>query len=272
MTNELYRTLAGEEQPVPDSLTPALPPNTSASGLAVAARLSGGPVFYLFSLGLVAALTIGTFLGIGLLLLLHDPVGQPPAATRSIPPEAAPISAETRAVAPPAAGAAVISAAGSTPPPRNSREASERTPAAPAEGGDGWDRATAATAPSPSPRTSPPEPPANRGTEPTPPAGAGSAPLSAAEIATLLAEGDALFRKGDLDAARRSYRQAVAAGEGRGALGIGASYDPAFVGRFGVRGASADLAEARIWYRRALDLGATEAEGRLTELEAGPQR
>ncbi len=271
MTDEPSGTLAGEEQPVTGSLIPALPPNTSASGRAAAARLSGGPVFYLFSLGLVAALTIGIFLGIGLLFLLHDPVGRRPAATRSIPPGAALISAETRPAPPPAGKAAVIPAAGSIASPRNSHEMPEQMPAAPAEGGDGSDRATAATASSPS-RASPPEPPANRGAEPSRPAGAGRAPPSAAEIATLLADGDALFRKGDLDAARLSYRQAVAAGEGRGALGIGATYDPAFVGRFGVHGASADLAEARSWYRRALDLGATEAEGRLTELEAGPQR
>ena len=105
-----------------------------------------------------------------------------------------------------------------------------------------------------------------------PPGQPASEPLSAAQIAMLLARGDAAFRQGDIASARLFYQPAVAAGEGRGALGMGATYDPDFLRRSRLRGLPADPAKARAWYLRALALGAAEAESRLVKLQASAPR
>jgi hypothetical protein len=95
--------------------------------------------------------------------------------------------------------------------------------------------------------------------------------LPSAEITTLLAQGDAAFRDGDLTSARLYYLRAFGAGDGRGALGIGASYDPFFLRRFYLWTQHPDLAEARAWYERAHALGAPEAASRLAGLRAKPE-
>jgi TPR repeat protein len=100
---------------------------------------------------------------------------------------------------------------------------------------------------------------------PVPPAA--SARLSIGEIAELLARGDALFRTGDVASARLFYERAASGGDGRSALRLGATFDPAFLDRDPLRGVRGDLAEARIWYQRARDLGEAEAERRLKSLE-----
>jgi hypothetical protein len=93
------------------------------------------------------------------------------------------------------------------------------------------------------------------------------APLPAAEIRALLTQGDAAFRRGDLTSARLLYRRAFEAGDGHGALGIGASYDPLFLGWFRLWTQPSDPDRARAWYLRARDLGSPEAAGRLDRLE-----
>jgi hypothetical protein len=84
-----------------------------------------------------------------------------------------------------------------------------------------------------------------------------------AEIAALLARGDASFALGDLSSARLFYERAADAGEGRAALRLGHTYDPVFLdfANLHVRG---DAAVAESWYRRARELGETEAELLLT--------
>jgi TPR repeat protein len=96
--------------------------------------------------------------------------------------------------------------------------------------------------------------------------------LPPAEIATLLTRGDAAFRDGDLTSARLYYLRAFGAGDGRGALGIGASYDPWFLRRFHLWTQRADPTEAKAWYVRARDLGSTEAESRLDRYKTRPPR
>jgi hypothetical protein len=91
--------------------------------------------------------------------------------------------------------------------------------------------------------------------------------LSAVEITALLTQGDDAFRVGDLTSARLYYLRAFAVGEGRGALGIGASYDPVFLRRFHLWTQPADPAEAYAWYLRARNLGDFEAESRLAKLK-----
>jgi TPR repeat protein len=91
-------------------------------------------------------------------------------------------------------------------------------------------------------------------------------PISAAEIAVLVARGDALVGLGDLASARLFYARAAEAGDGGAALRIGATYDPAFLGRAGILGAPASQQQAISWYRRARNLGEAAAMQQLKSL------
>jgi hypothetical protein len=91
--------------------------------------------------------------------------------------------------------------------------------------------------------------------------------LPAAEIATLLAHGDALFSNGDLAAARLLYQRAADAGDGQAAMRLGETFDPVFLEHAQLHGARGDLKLALPWYRRARDLGVTEAGLLLRSLE-----
>jgi hypothetical protein len=102
---------------------------------------------------------------------------------------------------------------------------------------------------------------------PAPATPAASPRLSIEEIAELLARGDALLRTGDVASARLFYERAANAGDGRAALRVGGTFDPAFLDRNALRGVRGDPAEARYWYHRAHDLGEVEAERRLKRLD-----
>ena len=88
----------------------------------------------------------------------------------------------------------------------------------------------------------------------------------------MLGRGDALFHRGDFPAARQLYQQAFDSGAGRGALGLGATYDPSFLDRDGRHGLRGDPAIAGFWYRSALALGEAEAKVRLAGLDAASSR
>jgi len=92
--------------------------------------------------------------------------------------------------------------------------------------------------------------------------------LSAAEIADLLARGDWWFATGDVASARLFYERAAGVGEAQAAAKLGETFDPAFLSRLNLRGVRADPGMAVFWYRRARDLGATDAASRLIGLEA----
>jgi hypothetical protein len=93
--------------------------------------------------------------------------------------------------------------------------------------------------------------------------------LSAAEVGTLLARGDALFALGDAASARLYYERAADAGERQAALRLGKSFDPVFLSFARLRGVRGDTDQAASWYRRARELGDTEAEILLKRLEPG---
>ena len=98
------------------------------------------------------------------------------------------------------------------------------------------------------------------------------AQLPPVEINALLMQGDDAFRNGDLASARLLYRRVYDANDGRGALGIGASYDPVFLRRYHLWTRYANSEEARIWYLRAHDLGAQDAQTRLKRLNVKSAR
>jgi hypothetical protein len=84
-------------------------------------------------------------------------------------------------------------------------------------------------------------------------------PNTSAETAPLVERGDRLFGVGDIASARLFYERAADAGDGQAALRLGETYDPAFLERAQLR-VQGDRALAVFWYRRARELGASEAE------------
>jgi hypothetical protein len=270
-----------------DSARPDLAPrgmsgtaaSTGRSDTAAEARrqpgpvLSAGSLFYLTTVGLVAAVIIGVFFGAGFCLLtpLAHGVGSGPR-----PGEAAPsayglllpfagdhrTAVVDRVLSPehddPALSSAALPAVAEAPAPATKDALPRRTRI-------GASLAKAVdSAPMQSAATSAAEPSKIRATglaTPTP-------SLSVAEITELVEHGDALLHTGDVASARLFYERAAAAGDGRAALRLGATFDPAFLGRAGLGKVPADAAEARLWYGRALDLGAAEAKRQLNRLEA----
>jgi hypothetical protein len=116
---------------------------------------------------------------------------------------------------------------------------------------------TPAVAPPPAP------PPA---AAPTPPAAA-TIHIDNAEIATLIKRGKDLLMSGDIVSARLLLRRAADAGSADAALALGATFDPLVIARLGAIGMPADIAQARQWYQRAVELGSAAATGQLAKLE-----
>jgi TPR repeat protein len=82
-----------------------------------------------------------------------------------------------------------------------------------------------------------------------------------------MAQGDASFADGNVSVARFYYEQAVDAGDAEGAVRMGETFDPAYLTLGRPRQVFANREASRFWYRRALDLGVTQAKQRLDNLE-----
>ncbi len=184
-------------------------------------------------------------------LVGNPPVGNPPLGNPS--PSVAPLQPAPRA-APPAAAL--------TPTPEPLKP--QTTPAVPA--------------PAPLQPEQMPQPSASvapRAAEPQAPPPSVQSPagqqLSPTEIAALVARGDAFLSAADIVSARLFYERAANAGDSAAALRLGATFDPDFLGRVGVRGNPGDPAQAASWYRRARDLGDAAAAERLRNLGQHPR-
>ena len=208
-----------------------------------------------------------------------DPTAAP-ASTETAPPAdptAAPASAET---APPAAPALVETAppAGSTAGPAVAETAPPAEPtAAPAlvetapPAGSTAAPASAETAPPADPTAAPAL--AETGRQAVPAAvtadkARAPLPLPAEQITALLTRGDAFVRTRDIASARLFYERAADAGNGRAALRMGETFDRAFLDSIGIYRMIGDRQLALSWYRRARDLGDTEAAQLLHQLES----
>ncbi len=84
----------------------------------------------------------------------------------------------------------------------------------------------------------------------------------------LIRRGDDFLRHGNLAAARPFYRRAATVGLARGALRLGATFDPIELAKLPTAGLAPDPKLARKWYERARMLGAAEATARLSRLNA----
>jgi len=82
----------------------------------------------------------------------------------------------------------------------------------------------------------------------------------------LVAQAERYVTLGDIVSARLLFRRAADWGSAPAALRLAATYDPAELLRLQLQGVTPDRAEARKWYERARDLGAPEAQERLSKL------
>jgi hypothetical protein len=119
---------------------------------------------------------------------------------------------------------------------------------------------------------------AQTGTEPvsghqSPSAQRGSAArhLDAEEIATLINRGTDSLRSGDLVSARLLLRRAAEAGSASAALMLGTTFDPLVIQQLGAIGVVPDVAQARQWYEKAVELGSEPASQRLAKLARSGQ-
>jgi TPR repeat protein len=91
----------------------------------------------------------------------------------------------------------------------------------------------------------------------------GARRLDENEIAMLVRRGKDFLKDGDLASARLLLQRATAAGNAEAAFILGTTFDPLFMRRMGVIGAEPDITRAREWYKRAAELGSTEASQQL---------
>jgi hypothetical protein len=82
----------------------------------------------------------------------------------------------------------------------------------------------------------------------------------------LVKKGDDQLAEGNVAAARLFYERAADAGLAQGAMALAATYDARELARLGVRGIQPDPKQARRWYERAQQLGASEADERLRRI------
>jgi hypothetical protein len=101
---------------------------------------------------------------------------------------------------------------------------------------------------------------------PPPAAGPQLSAQERARAERLLALGGRHLEQGNIAAARMFFQRAAEAGLAAGALKMAATYDPAELARLEALALTPDRNEARRWYERARELGAQEAEERLSRL------
>jgi len=130
--------------------------------------------------------------------------------------------------------------------------------------------AAAAVNAEPTQPTSAAAPPQSAPLEPTPPQQDEhpALRLDDAEIATLVKRGKDFLDNGDLASARLLLRRAADGGSAEAAFALATTFDPIVLHRLGAIGAKPDLAKAREWYQRAVDLGSSAASQQLAKLAA----
>ena len=90
--------------------------------------------------------------------------------------------------------------------------------------------------------------------------------LDAERIAALINRGTDSLKNGDLVSARLLLRRAAEAGSASAALMLGTTFDPLVIQQLGAIGVVSDVAQARQWYEKAMELGSDVASQRLAKL------
>jgi hypothetical protein len=119
--------------------------------------------------------------------------------------------------------------------------------------------AAAAAATTPAAMAPPAAPPA--------PAAPAARRIDSAELANLMTRAKTLLASGDISPARLLLERAAEAQEASAALMLAQTYDPTVLGTQDIRNITPDPAMARTWYQRAAQLGSTDAQRRLSQLQ-----
>ena len=90
--------------------------------------------------------------------------------------------------------------------------------------------------------------------------------LGTDELADLVKRAQGFINAGDFSAARLLLRRAAEAGSAEAALALGATFDPDFLRKSRAVGIDPDVARARQWYQKAVDLGSPVAAKQLNSL------
>jgi hypothetical protein len=117
----------------------------------------------------------------------------------------------------------------------------------------------------PAPSAAPPAPSA--AAQAAPPAAPPARRLNPDELSALMKRANGLLAIGDIAAARLLLERAADAQEADAALLLARTYDPQVLGTRDARSITPDPAQARIWYRRAAELGSQHAQHRLTQTQ-----
>ncbi len=91
-------------------------------------------------------------------------------------------------------------------------------------------------------------------------------PLDRDELAGLVKRGQTLLAEGDISSARLLLRRAAEAGDAAAALMLAGTYDRAELAKLKVIGVAHDHAQAKVWYKKAVEHGSAEAVRRLQQL------
>jgi hypothetical protein len=262
---------SGMPSDVESERLPALVARASISRRGVRA-VPVGILLYLLSIGVVATATIGVFFGIGFFLLAQSKeamnssagAGEPGSFANRLPRilssasstygDIASVSIEPQI---PRSTATAILPSVPFAPPAEQPSSVRSVPASDAEDQSFGKGTLGSEVREASPPAPTPEPaPTSLASAPEPEE---ASRLSAAQITELLSRGDSFLHAGDVASARLFYERAADAGDWQAAIRIGATFDPAFLARAGVR-AGGDPIQAQSWYRHALDLGAPKAD------------
>lgn len=87
------------------------------------------------------------------------------------------------------------------------------------------------------------------------------------ELATLMSRAKGLLAAGDIPPARLLLERAADAQDAGAALLLAQTYDPVVLGTQDARNIVPDLALAKSWYQRAMQLGSAEAQRRLSQMQ-----
>jgi hypothetical protein len=127
----------------------------------------------------------------------------------------------------------------------------------------------------PAPAASPLPPPAAPAASPAAPAASPAAPPAAPtarrldpdELEALLKRARSLLAIGDIASARLLLERAADAQEANAALMLARTYDPEVLGTSDARSVIPDPEQARLWYRKAAELGSERAQQRLAQMQ-----
>lgn len=95
--------------------------------------------------------------------------------------------------------------------------------------------------------------------------------LNPDELADLMSRGSSFLKNGDFAAARILLHRAAEVGSADAALMLGKTFDPLYLNELGAIGIQPDIAQARQWYQKAVQLGSEVAAQRLANLAQTPR-